>query len=489
MPLVAAALTFGSFGDILEAAKIAKRIIDVLRKGGSSHERQKLISTLKHICDDLSRLTLLPENHFTARLWDEVVLCRSLLDQFHAKMSSYESFLGRIRMVALEEKELTCWRARISERRVYNCMTSDNTWDASDPRCNISGPGLTLLKHRSKRPMKLASSEIRQVGIDVQAVQQAIHKIPRDISDPVFRVMDPLGKPIIIQLSRCNSFNDLDRILKAYICNYPEAGSTYVERGDYSIVSSDGVIIPRLRLRGELRAGIEFDMSIIKRKRLRQVPQKCPHCSHTNQDAVEGSWVNCSNLTCRARYQVSAVIEEISSPQTSLNDSRQDLREPFWEEDRAESFRLVQILYVHRMGGLEDFDWFREQDIDFKRDFGQWFNNPDDVAQGGVAPPPGLMIFNPTSMNPAAMPLPLPPTPDNLFSSEFMQSMAGGLEDFDVGLFREQDINFERDFGQWFNNPDDVGSLDLGPVAYRVNESVTKAKDKIESIRDFLKPL
>jgi hypothetical protein len=49
-------------------------------------------------------------------------------------------------------------------------------------------------------------SAIRQVGTDVQAVQQAIHKIPHDISDPVFRVMDPLGKPIIIQLSRCNSF-------------------------------------------------------------------------------------------------------------------------------------------------------------------------------------------------------------------------------------------------------------------------------------------
>jgi collagen type III alpha len=61
---------------------------------------------------------------------------------------------------------------------------------------------------------------------------------------------------------------------------------------------------------------------------------------------------------------------------------------------------------------------------------------------------------------------PLPPAPpsatDNLFTRDFIQSVANGLDEFvDVGLFRgDGDLNFERDFGQWFN-PDDVG-IDLG---------------------------
>ncbi|KAJ7752220.1 hypothetical protein DFH07DRAFT_522945 [Mycena maculata] len=68
-------------------------------------------------------------------------------------------------------------------------------------------------------------------------------------------------------------------------------------------------------------------------------------------------------------------------------------------------------------------------------------------------------VANADSMNIAAMPLPPAPpsTTENLFSAEFIQNVANGLDDFDVGLLRaDGDINFERDFGQWFS-PDDVG--------------------------------
>jgi hypothetical protein len=122
--VVAAALTFGSFGDILEAAKIAKRIVDVLRKGsGGSQRRQALILTLEGMCDDMARLTLLFDaGSFTDRLWAEVDLCRSLADEVYAKIKSYETaglrgLLGKAWMVAVEEKELASWRAQISERR------------------------------------------------------------------------------------------------------------------------------------------------------------------------------------------------------------------------------------------------------------------------------------------------------------------------------------------------------------------------------------
>ncbi|KAJ7620276.1 hypothetical protein FB45DRAFT_929873 [Roridomyces roridus] len=124
MTLVAFALTFGSFGDILEAAQLAKHIVDMLRKApGGSSRREALIATLESMCADMSRLTLVfDEGNFTDRLWAEIVRCRSLLDEFHTKLKSYEvrGLLGLLRktwMVTVEEKELAFWRASILERR------------------------------------------------------------------------------------------------------------------------------------------------------------------------------------------------------------------------------------------------------------------------------------------------------------------------------------------------------------------------------------
>ncbi|KAJ7913944.1 hypothetical protein B0H13DRAFT_2325794 [Mycena leptocephala] len=98
---------------------------------------------------------------------------------------------------------------------------------------------------------------------------------------------------ITIQLAYCDGFNDLDRILKAHLCNCLKAGGRYVEYGDYSIVSEDGGIIPPPHLR-KLMAGTRFDMSIIKRKRLgydlTDVAAECPHCHRDNPDTPINGW-------------------------------------------------------------------------------------------------------------------------------------------------------------------------------------------------------
>jgi collagen type III alpha len=49
--------------------------------------------------------------------------------------------------------------------------------------------------------------------------------------------------------------------------------------------------------------------------------------------------------------------------------------------------------------------------------------------------------------------------PDAMFPPDFMQQLSS-LDDFDSNIFRNDgDINFERDFGQWFNGDD--ASLDM----------------------------
>ncbi|KAF8170018.1 hypothetical protein K438DRAFT_1854661 [Mycena galopus ATCC 62051] len=85
-------------------------------------------------------------------------------------------------------------------------------------------------------------------------------------------------------------------------------------------------------------------------------------------------------------------------------------------------------------------------------------------------PKSSTYFFVPSAVTPAPSSLPQVPYSNapasassasaNLFSSEFIQSVANGLDEFvDVGLFRgDADLSFERDFAQWFN-PDDVGVL------------------------------
>jgi hypothetical protein len=138
---------------------------------------------------------------------------------------------------------------------------------------------------------------------------------------------------------------------------------------------------------------------------------------------------------------------------------------------------------------LDEFDpsIFRtDGDIDFERDFGQWFDDPhsclpDDPSgnpgqggshmgnsgQEGIAPAtgpdpnqdmttasPSTILSNPPSMNPSVPSSTAPdPMSSSLFSSDFIQSIASSLDEFDPSLNQtDGDINFEHDFGQWFND-------------------------------------
>ncbi|KAJ7877797.1 hypothetical protein B0H13DRAFT_2668264 [Mycena leptocephala] len=356
MPLVATALTFGSFGDILEAAKIAKRIVDVLRNGGSNLEarrRQKLISTLEGMCDDMAKLTLVfDEGSFTDRLWAEVALCRSLLAELYAKINSYASagfrgLLDRTWMVVVEPQELASWRAQISERRaaLQDLLSSFNSIQLHELGERLGRVGSQVQFTGSRvdsvgaqvqnvgDQVARVGSQVQDIGIRLDSVEAQVQNVgtlgvfvasylstvraseirgtiseicgtstalqPKmgpmslhDVSDPVFFVVDPLGRRITVQLSLCNNFHDLDRILKAYLFNHPDAGSEYVNRGDYNIISVEGQVIPRSNLRGEVGTWMQFDMSIIKRRKGQATQQSCPQCGRTSAEAVEGSWVN-----------------------------------------------------------------------------------------------------------------------------------------------------------------------------------------------------
>ncbi|KAF7333387.1 hypothetical protein MVEN_02354400 [Mycena venus] len=380
IPLVA--LTYGSFGDIMETARLSKRVIDVLRSGGGSLKHQKVISDLKAMHDDVVALSTAFDGdsptrlqYFSDRLAAELALCRSLMERFYEKIKPSSSVITKIWMIVSEEQELKAWRTDIAERRqvlhlllaelngVLACKVGEqlegigsqiqyvgSSVQRVDTRVQNLGLDvrscglLTVLglvsTHYMADQVSRVESNVQEIG---SSVRQVIEKmIPHGISDPVFFVMDPLGRAITIQLSHCEAFNDLDRILKASLHGRRQAGSEYVERGDYSIVSAKGAIIRPSVFAGMVKAGSRFDMSIIKQRRDYVWPsyRKCPHCEHQSDHnrVIEDGWVCCSNASCGRKYQVYDIIESKkvdSAPhESSLHQDRREMRE---------MFRLVQI--------------------------------------------------------------------------------------------------------------------------------------------------
>ncbi|KAJ6473742.1 hypothetical protein C8R45DRAFT_1077698 [Mycena sanguinolenta] len=63
--------------------------------------------------------------------------------------------------------------------------------------------------------------------------------IPRGIHDHIFWVIDPVGGSIPISLRYCQTYVELDRILKACLAGRPDAGTHYVMRGEYGVVLED----------------------------------------------------------------------------------------------------------------------------------------------------------------------------------------------------------------------------------------------------------
>ncbi|KAJ6604862.1 hypothetical protein B0H10DRAFT_632304 [Mycena sp. CBHHK59/15] len=213
------ALTYGSFGDIVETAKLAKQIIDVLHGTGVSIERQEVISTLQVMAQYMSMVSTIevdassPNVQFLAtKLAAEVALCRALMDKFCARIKLLDGFIGRIWMAVQEEKELASWKTQVSERRdaLYLLL-------------------VLLYGERSVDQLGRVGSQVQYVGSRVDSIEAQGRLVMsrvgdmmnrmslHDISDPVFVVMNP------------GFLRD------------PQMGGRYVERGDYSLVSAEGL--------------------------------------------------------------------------------------------------------------------------------------------------------------------------------------------------------------------------------------------------------
>jgi hypothetical protein len=134
MPLVAAALTYGSFGDIKETLALTRRLYAILRsRGEPSGEVKRVLQVLKSFYDDTATLMKYFETNLSVSssleverilgaMAAELHSCESLMEKLHTRIRPSNSVLTNIWLALSEDSALASWRAEMVEHRTVFCI-------------------------------------------------------------------------------------------------------------------------------------------------------------------------------------------------------------------------------------------------------------------------------------------------------------------------------------------------------------------------------
>jgi hypothetical protein len=139
---MSSAFSYGSFGDLIETARLAVKIVRILRDGGKmSRERLALAADLQTLNSDLIILECVASGvpldpscprflSVLLRIRSEVDLCRAILAQFLENLSVPRGILGNIFLAVVEDNELAKFRGLISVplNNIHTLILTLNLW-------------------------------------------------------------------------------------------------------------------------------------------------------------------------------------------------------------------------------------------------------------------------------------------------------------------------------------------------------------------------
>ncbi|KAJ7135880.1 hypothetical protein C8R44DRAFT_769219 [Mycena epipterygia] len=342
-------LSIGSFGDIVTAAEMAMKIVQVLYYSQKASEDYQGALTelvaLHHeliLIDDAVQLDASSGLGEVARqrLTTEVARCYADMQRFLDKTKGITAkgmtgILNKVLWAASEEKELRSLRAAVSRHRA----------------------ALSLLIGSSNLIISTTTrDEVRACRDTLQELTTMLKPVPHHVLEDMVFVIDPLGDVIRISMIFGLQYKDLQRIIQAY---YPSerAGSRHISEGSYNLLySANGIVSSPLAQSESLKLspGMTLEMSIVLRERVNFLEQRrtCPRCNEQSKSEIipSTSWRKC--LRCSKFFQVVLDDSQLPCPlQTrktacSFHPIRTERSKQDTFDDGIQHFRRIEFVCI-----------------------------------------------------------------------------------------------------------------------------------------------
>ncbi|KAJ7027999.1 hypothetical protein C8F04DRAFT_70544 [Mycena alexandri] len=282
-----------SFGDIVTAAEMALRIVQVLyESSGASEDYQNAMAELLSLHHELILINDAVQLDATSGLGEivrqsvalEVARCYADMQQFLDKTKGVGAkgivgVLSKVWWAASEAKELRVLRAAVARHRAALGI--------------LIGSSNLIISTTTRNEVLACRDTIQELTITLKPVPHHV------VEDMVF-IVDPLGDVVRISLTYSLKYSDLHRIIQAY---YPRdrAGSRHISEGSYHLLySANGFLSWPSQVDADLRPGTTLEMSMLLRERANFLEQRrtCPRCKQNKSDvAAQVGWRKWSSPT------------------------------------------------------------------------------------------------------------------------------------------------------------------------------------------------
>ncbi|KAJ7752470.1 hypothetical protein DFH07DRAFT_774410 [Mycena maculata] len=330
-----------SFGDIVTAAEMALKIVQVLYYSpNASDEYQGALAELVSLHHELTLINdaIQLDAASGPAMATELAGCYAAMQRFLKKTEGMGStgvvgILNKVWWAASEEKELMSLRGAISRHRAaLGVLISSSNFIISTT----------------------TRDEVRACRDSIQDIATMVKHVPHPVSEDMVFVIDPLGEVIRISMIYGLKFEDLHRIVQAY---YPKdrAGSQYISDGSYHLLhSANGRISPVVESsRMELKPGMTLEMSIVLCERGVFLDQRrtCPRCKKQGRSEIisETSWRKWSSWTILKVEDRDLIARSMGK----LNFHRKEGPKKSTEDDGVEHFRRIEFICVEDKDSVE----------------------------------------------------------------------------------------------------------------------------------------
>ncbi|KAJ6492986.1 hypothetical protein C8R45DRAFT_1073063 [Mycena sanguinolenta] len=334
-----------SFGDLVTAAGLAMRIVQVLYDSprvledyqDAMAELVSLHRELVLINDTIQLAATSRTGEFVRRnVAGEVRGCLVEMQRFLEKTKGVAAtgmvgVFSKVWWAASEKKELRVLRDSVARRRA----------------------SLNLFLSSSNLIISTATRDkVRMCNETIQELAVALKPVPHPVSEDMVFIVDPLGDTIRISMIYGLNYQDLHRIVEAY---YPKtrAGRRHITEGAYHFWHPSTDRISR-ESSMDLKPGTTLEMSMLLHEhgKFLELRRTCPRCKQSKSEPIsQPGWRKC--LRCAKLFQVVSdrcSVRRQAPPSYHLGSERlEDRPKQVGDDDGMQHFRRIELFCAEEL--------------------------------------------------------------------------------------------------------------------------------------------